>query len=60
MYWPDISSGWREAHNSFGVTQSALRWGVADGRIGGARDVSRRTSCWRIRIRGRRKSRCGS
>ena len=38
MYWPDISVGWREAHNSFGVTQSALRWGVADGRIGGARD----------------------
>jgi subtilisin-like proprotein convertase family protein len=38
MYWPDISVGWREAHNSFGVTQSALRWGVADGRIGGPRD----------------------
>ena len=38
MYWPDISVGWREAHNSFGVTQSALRWGVADGRIGGSRD----------------------
>jgi subtilisin-like proprotein convertase family protein len=38
MYWPDLSIGWREAHNSFGVTQSALRWGIADGRIGGARD----------------------
>jgi hypothetical protein len=37
MYWPDISQGWREAHNSFGVTASALRWGVADGRIGGPR-----------------------
>jgi subtilisin-like proprotein convertase family protein len=37
MYWPDISLGWREAHNSFGVTAPALRWGVADGRIGGPR-----------------------
>ena len=40
MYWPDISQGWREAHNSFGVTEPALRWGVADGRIGGPRGVS--------------------
>ena len=37
MYWPDISLGWREAHNSIGVTEAALRWGVADGRLGGAR-----------------------
>ena len=37
MYWPDIGLGWREAHNSFGVTESALRWGLADGRIGGPR-----------------------
>jgi hypothetical protein len=37
MYWPNIAQGWREAHNSFGVTTSSLRWGVADGRIGGAR-----------------------
>jgi subtilisin-like proprotein convertase family protein len=37
MYWPDISQGWREAHNSFGVTESALHWGLADGRIGGPR-----------------------
>jgi hypothetical protein len=37
MYWPDISLGWKEAHNSVGVTDPALRWGVADGRIGGAR-----------------------
>jgi subtilisin-like proprotein convertase family protein len=37
MYWPDVSVGWREAHNSFGVTEAALRWGVADGRIGGPR-----------------------
>jgi hypothetical protein len=37
QYWPNISQGWREAHNSFGVTTSALRWGLADGRIGGPR-----------------------
>ncbi len=37
MYWPHISQGWREAHNSFGVTESALRWGLADGRLGGPR-----------------------
>jgi subtilisin-like proprotein convertase family protein len=37
MYWPDLSVGWQEAHNSFGVTDAGLRWGVADGRIGGSR-----------------------
>jgi hypothetical protein len=37
MYWPDISIGWREAHNSVGVTEAALRWAVADGRLGGPR-----------------------
>jgi subtilisin-like proprotein convertase family protein len=37
MYWPDITQGWQEAHNSFGVTDAGLRWGVADGRIGGPR-----------------------
>jgi subtilisin-like proprotein convertase family protein len=37
MYWPDISIGWREAHNSVGVTDPALRWAVADGRLGGDR-----------------------
>jgi subtilisin-like proprotein convertase family protein len=37
MYWPDISIGWREAHNSVGVTDPALRWAVSDGRNGGAR-----------------------
>jgi subtilisin-like proprotein convertase family protein len=37
MYWPNIAEGWREAHNSFGVTDTALRWAVADGRLGGPR-----------------------
>src|SRR5262249_13384140 len=37
MYWPDISIGWREAHNSPRVVDPALRWGVADVRVGGPR-----------------------
>ena len=37
MYWSNVTEGWREAHNSFGVTRPGLRWGVADGRIGGQR-----------------------
>jgi hypothetical protein len=37
MYWPDVSQGWQEAHDSFGVTQLGLRWGLADGRRGGPR-----------------------
>ncbi len=36
-YWPDISLGWREAHNSIGTVDPALRWGVSDIRVGGAR-----------------------
>jgi subtilisin-like proprotein convertase family protein len=38
MYWPDISIGWREAHNSPAVGDTALRWGVSDIRVGGPRD----------------------
>ena len=37
MYWPNISQGWRDVHNSFGLTSLGLRWGLADGRIGGPR-----------------------
>jgi hypothetical protein len=37
MYWGTTGSGWREAHNSFGVTESGARWGVAEGRSGGPR-----------------------
>jgi hypothetical protein len=33
QYWPN--TGWYEAHNSAGVTQTALRWGLAEGRVGG-------------------------
>ncbi len=34
MYWPGL---WGEAHNSFGVTAPAPRWGLAEGRLGGPR-----------------------
>jgi subtilisin-like proprotein convertase family protein len=37
MYWPNAAEGWREAHNSFGVTETGLRWAVADARVGGQR-----------------------
>lgn len=34
MYWPAV---WSEAHNSFGVTATALKWGLAEGRLDGPR-----------------------
>jgi hypothetical protein len=37
MYWPRTFTEWFEAHNSFGVTETATRWGLAEGRVGGAR-----------------------
>jgi hypothetical protein len=37
IYWPGLDQGWRETHNSFGVTATGLRWGLADVRLGGAR-----------------------
>ncbi len=36
QYWPDPAPQWYEAHNSFGVTQLGTRWGLAEGRVGGA------------------------
>jgi hypothetical protein len=35
MYWPGNFTTWAEAHNSFGVTEIATRWGLAEGRVGG-------------------------
>jgi hypothetical protein len=34
QYWPDPAPSWYEAHNSFGVTSTATRWGLAEGRVG--------------------------
>jgi hypothetical protein len=36
MYWPGDFSQWFEAHDSFGVTATATKWGLAEGRVGGA------------------------
>ena len=36
QYWPDPAPSWYEAHNSFGVTETATKWGLAEGRVGGA------------------------
>jgi hypothetical protein len=35
QYWPFSADRWVEAHNSFGVTDAALKWGLAEGRVGG-------------------------
>ncbi len=34
QYWPN--GAWHEAHNSGGVTAPGQRWGLAEGRVGGA------------------------
>jgi autotransporter-associated beta strand protein len=35
QYWPLGPADWTEAHNSFGVTDAAVKWGLAEGRAGG-------------------------
>ena len=35
MYWPMTPASWNEASNAFGVTATALKWGLAEGRVGG-------------------------
>ncbi|HWJ57728.1 MAG TPA: hypothetical protein VNR90_15915, partial [Vicinamibacterales bacterium] len=35
MYWPFTPASWNEASNAFGVTETARRWGLAEGRVGG-------------------------
>ena len=42
MYWPGDGCEWSEAHNSFGVTATGTKWGLAEGRVGhgqGVRDL---------------------
>ncbi len=34
QYWPDPAPNWYEAHNSFGVTALATKWGLSEGRVG--------------------------
>ena len=34
MYWAGSFANWFEAHNSFGVTATATKWALAEGRVG--------------------------
>jgi hypothetical protein len=34
MYWPGNGLEWSEAHNSFGLTALATKWGLSEGRVG--------------------------
>jgi hypothetical protein len=34
QYWPGPPDQWYEAHNSFGVTATHTKWGLAEGRVG--------------------------
>lgn len=38
MWWPGTASTWTEAHNSGGVTETGLRWALAEGEVGGPRN----------------------
>jgi hypothetical protein len=35
MYWPFTPASWNEASNAFAVIRPALKWGFAEGRVGG-------------------------
>lgn len=35
MYWPGTPATWHEAHNDMGGEAAGVRWGVAEGRVGG-------------------------
>jgi len=37
MYWPGPFNEWYEAHNSFGIAETGIKWGLAEGRVGGDR-----------------------
>jgi autotransporter-associated beta strand protein len=36
QYWSATGGAWNESHNSLGVTAAATKWGLAEGRAGGA------------------------
>jgi probable HAF family extracellular repeat protein len=38
MWWPGDSSTWHEAHNSAGSRRTGVRWALAEGEVGGARN----------------------
>jgi hypothetical protein len=35
QYWPNTPDQWYESHSSFGLTGTANKWGLAEGRVGG-------------------------
>jgi hypothetical protein len=39
MWWPGGSGTWHEAHNSAGSTATGTRWALAEGEVGGVRNV---------------------
>jgi hypothetical protein len=39
MWWPGTVQTWQEAHTSAGATDTATRWALAEGEVGGARGV---------------------
>ena len=40
MWWPGDWASWYEAHNSAGTTTTGTTWALADGEVGGARNVA--------------------
>jgi hypothetical protein len=54
MWWPD--GGWFEAHNSPGATATGTTWALAEGEVGGPRDIATyvlvaNTSAWEGTVR---------
>lgn len=39
MWWPGNGDTWHEAHNSAGATATGTRWAVAEGEVGGPRQL---------------------
>jgi hypothetical protein len=40
MWWPGNVTTWSEAHNAPGTTTTGLRWGMAEGEVGGSSEAS--------------------
>ena len=39
LWWPGTFGQWYEAHNSPGATSTGTRWALAEGEVGGPRDI---------------------
>ena len=40
MWWPGAYATWTEGHASFGTTTTGTRWALAEGEVGGPREVA--------------------